>query len=74
VASLLADHDLTDQPSFVAMHLYWTLYLGILSFWTQDQSPNQEDTLVLLDQSMRLFADSLTTNHSQAEVNHGPQD
>ena len=74
VAQLLASHDLTDQPSFVAMHLYWTLYLGILSFWAQDESPNQEDTLVLLDQSMRLFAASLSTNQSQTEARHEPQD
>lgn len=46
-------------PSFVTMHLYWTLYLGVLSFWSRDESPNQEDTLALLDQSMRLFVASL---------------
>lgn len=44
---------------FVAMHLYWTLYLGALAFWTADESPNQEDTLVVLDQSIRLFVQSL---------------
>ncbi len=46
-------------PSFVTLHLYWTLYLGVLSYWSRDESPNQEDTLVLLDQSMRLFVASL---------------
>lgn len=71
VASLLADHDVTDQPSFIAVHLYWTLYLGVLAFWSQDESPNQEDTLVLLDQSLRLFVASLTTNLSRREMNHG---
>ena len=67
-AQLLASHDMTDQPSFVAIHLYWTLYLGVLAFWSQDTSPNQEDTLVLLDQSMRLFTASLAANQSKAEV------
>ncbi len=43
------------------MHLYWTLYLGVLSFWAADESPNQEDTLVVLDQSMRLFVGSLSS-------------
>ncbi len=47
-------------PSAITMHLYWTLYLGVLSFWTADETPHREDTLVVLDQSMRLFVASLT--------------
>ncbi len=47
-------------PSAMTMHLYWTLYLGVLSFWATDESANREDTLVILDQSMRLFVGSLT--------------
>jgi AcrR family transcriptional regulator len=39
-----------------AMQLYWTLYLGVLSSWTRDKSPKQEETLALLDQSMAMFA------------------
>jgi AcrR family transcriptional regulator len=50
----------TPAPSAMTMHLYWTLYLGVLSFWAADQSPNREDTLVVLDQSMRLFVESLS--------------
>jgi AcrR family transcriptional regulator len=67
VASMLTDQGVTDQPSFVAIHMYWTLYLGVLAFWSQDESPNQDDTLVLLDQSMRLFVASLSTNQSKTE-------
>lgn len=37
------------------MHLYWSLYLGVLSFWSRDSSPSQEDTLSLLDQAIRMF-------------------
>ena len=51
----------TPAPSVVTMHLYWTLYLGVLSFWAGDESANREDTLVVLDQSMRLFVQSLTS-------------
>ena len=51
----------TPAPDVTTMHLYWTLYLGVLSFWASDESPNQEDTLVVLDQSMRLFAGSLSS-------------
>jgi AcrR family transcriptional regulator len=51
--------DSSDPFSLVAGHLYWTLYLGILAFWTRDASPNQEDTMAVLDQSLRLFAASL---------------
>jgi AcrR family transcriptional regulator len=53
-------------PDGMAMHLYWTLYLGVLSFWAADESPGQEDTLVVLDQSMRLFVASLASRSSSA--------
>lgn len=42
-------------PDEVALHLYWTLYLGVLSFWSHDASERQSATLALLDRSMRLF-------------------
>ncbi len=67
VAAIVSDHAKTGQPSFVAIHLYWALYLGVLAFWSQDASPDQEDTLVLLDQSMRLFVASLDSNQSRTE-------
>ncbi len=66
VGELLAEHGMSDA-SFVAVHLYWTLYLGALSFWSNDESPNQEDTLVLLDQSLRLFVASLSNNSARSE-------
>jgi len=44
-----------EPPGEVALHLYATLYLGVLSFWSRDASPNQAATLALLDRSIRLF-------------------
>jgi AcrR family transcriptional regulator len=58
VQEILADHDL-PEISPVAMQLYWTLYLGILSYWIRDRSPKQEDSLALLDQSVSMFCDWL---------------
>jgi hypothetical protein len=73
ISSLLASHNVTDQPSFVAVNLYWALYLGVLAFWSQDASPKQEDTLVLLDQSIRLFVASVASSQSRSEVDDGDQ-
>ena len=53
-----------DEPSVVTMHLYWTLFLGVLAYWAADESEFQEDTLVLLDQSMKLFVNSLDLNQN----------
>jgi hypothetical protein len=41
------------------MQVYWTLYLGVFAYWAADESPHQEDTMALLDHSLRLFAGSL---------------
>ena len=62
----------TPLPSAVTMHLYWTLYLGVLAFWATHESPNQEDALVLLDQALRLFVGSLETSRSSVENTHAP--
>ncbi|MFQ5495290.1 MAG: TetR family transcriptional regulator [Phycisphaerae bacterium] len=57
-------------PSALTLHLYWTLYLGVLAFWAADNSPNQEDTLALLDQSIRLFVASLRTQVLDTETSY----
>jgi AcrR family transcriptional regulator len=49
-----------EDLTMLSLHLYWTLFLGVVSFWAADQSPHQEDTLVLLDQSMTLYVNSLS--------------
>ena len=56
VSQILSWHGISPSVSVFASHLYWTLYLGVLAFWVNDSSKKQEDTLVVLDQSMRLFA------------------
>lgn len=70
VAELIAGDRRAASASFVTMHLYWTLYLGVLAFWSCDGSSNQEDTLVVLDQSMRLFVGALSPESQNGrEVN-----
>ena len=55
VARLTKRHGL-GELSPVAVQLYWTLYTGLVTFWAQDRSPKQEDTLALLDESLAMFA------------------
>ncbi len=71
VQSLIEGHatPASPQPSAVIMHLYWTLFLGVLAYWAKDESPNQEDTLVLMDHALRLFVSSLDINLNTLEPN-----
>lgn len=62
VSQIALRHGLQDALSAVALHLYWTLYVGVLAFWSKDTSPRQEDTLALLDQSLAMFVGWLTTD------------
>ncbi len=62
VAQIAIDNGAIDPPSTLALHLYWTLYTGVLAFWANDSSPKQEDTLALLDQSLRMFVSWLGTD------------
>jgi len=45
------------MASAVDTHLFAALWAGIASFWSRDKSKGQEDSMVVLDRSMRLFAD-----------------
>ena len=62
VSQIALRHGSPDALSAVALHLYWTLYVGVLAFWSKDRSPRQEDTLALLDQSLAMFVGWLTTH------------
>lgn len=59
VERILVAHRLPGPLPAVAMQLYWTLYLGVFAYWAADASPHQEDTLALLDHSLKLFVGSL---------------
>jgi AcrR family transcriptional regulator len=62
VEAIIRLHGFPGPRSVVTMQLYWTLYLGVFAFWAADESPGQEDTLALLDQSLKLFVTLLSTH------------
>lgn len=55
VQEIIARHSFVETPDYVAMTIYWSLYLGILAFWANDHSPNQEESKSLIDYSIRTF-------------------
>ena len=59
--NILADHGFHD-PSTIQQNILWSLYVGVLTHWGNDKSPKQEDSLALLDQSIRMYVDWLTPN------------
>lgn len=71
VGRLLTEHGFTEPPNSVQFQMYWLLYTGVLAFWTKDASVKQEDTLALLDQSMKMFVAWLTaqaTSESDSNI------
>ena len=61
VERLIAARAPSEEPlSSVSLNLYWTLYTGVLAFWACDPSPNQEDTLAVLDHYLKTFVGSLS--------------
>ncbi|MFH0780978.1 MAG: TetR/AcrR family transcriptional regulator [Pseudomonadota bacterium] len=62
VGSILEDHDFEIPENSVTVTLYWSLYLGLLAHWSKDTSDNQQETLALLDYSMRVFT-SIIAGH-----------
>jgi AcrR family transcriptional regulator len=64
VEELAHQHGIPEL-SPVALQVYWTLYIGVLSFWAADKSPKQEDTLALVDQSLTMFVSWLRTEQKK---------
>lgn len=68
VEQILVSHGVAT-PTAVTMQLYWTLYLGVFAHWATDDSPKQEDTLALLDQSLKLLVAALPRRGSGIHEN-----
>ena len=65
VQGIIARNGFAEAPDYVAMTMYWSLYLGILAFWTNDESPNQEATQSLIDYSIRMFVQVISGSGSK---------
>lgn len=59
VVAILHSHTFDAAVSSATLHLYWALFLAVLSYWATDASPSQEDTRALIDQTVRMFVSSL---------------
>lgn len=62
VQAIISRHGFTTVPDYVAMTMYWSLYLGILAYWSNDESPQQDDTKGLIDYSLQFFVQVISGN------------
>lgn len=65
VQSLIAARS-ASAVSFLTMHLFWTLWLGVLAYWVGDESEHQQETLAVVDQATKLFVGSLVPGACRA--------
>jgi AcrR family transcriptional regulator len=59
VQKIINRHGGSSIPTLLSSSLYLSLYLGILAFWSRDESRNQEETLALIDYSLKLFSQTI---------------
>lgn len=62
VQEIITRHGYSSVPQAISASLYWSLYLGILAFWSTDESRNQEETLALIDYSLNLYSRTVSQN------------
>ena len=62
VGRILAKHGFEMEHDSIVVTLYWSLYLGILAHWSNDDTHNQSETLGLIDYSMQTFANTISAN------------
>jgi len=70
VQEIIGRHGFTEAPDFVAVTIYWSLYLGILAFWTNDDSPHQEATKALMDYSICMYVQVISGTGANAGGEH----
>lgn len=70
VQDIISRHGFSEAPDYVAMTIYWSLYLGILAFWTSDLSPNQEESRALIDYSLSFFVKVISGVGSDKGATH----
>ncbi len=71
VAGILHKHG-RAEPSPASLHLYWTLFTGVLAFWSRDDSRHQEDTLAVLDQALTMYVSSVPDGEPGGVTTAGP--
>ncbi|WP_243689364.1 TetR family transcriptional regulator C-terminal domain-containing protein [Geotalea toluenoxydans] len=70
VQEIIGRHGFTEAPDYVAVTMYWSLYLGILAFWTNDESTNQEATRALIDYSIRYYVQLISGTGADTGETH----
>jgi len=70
VQEIMGRHGFRATPDYVATTMYWSLYLGILAFWTSDDSPNQEASQALIDYSVRTFVQMISGGSAETGADH----
>lgn len=71
VQEIIATHGFTKAPDYVAVTMYWSLYLGILAFWANDESPNQQATQAVMDYYIRMFVQVIFGAGVEGGEDHG---
>ena len=71
VQEIMGRHGFTEAPDYVALTVYWSLYLGILAFWTSDESEGQEASQALVDYAIRTFVGVISGAGDEKGDNHG---
>ncbi|MBI5417840.1 TetR/AcrR family transcriptional regulator [Candidatus Poribacteria bacterium] len=67
VHQIIINHKYNHIPDFIISNLYWSLYLSILAFWSKDNSYYQEETLALLDYSLKIFTQTIANEKNEPQ-------
>ncbi len=70
VEEIISANNCNLIPGYIASSLYWSLYLGILAFWIGDNSRKQEETLALIDYSLKVFIVTIIPLNDNGEINY----
>lgn len=70
VLGIISCHGFTEAPHDASLNIYWSLYLGILAFWLNDASSNQEESRALIDYTLHFFVRTISGGE-QTEGGYG---
>lgn len=65
VSRIIHSHGFDMSENTMISIMYWSVYLGILAFWVNDESPKQQESHAFIDYALHFFVHAISGTEPQ---------
>lgn len=70
VTHIINSHGFDMSENTMISTMYWSVYLGILAFWVNDDSPKQQESHAFIDYALHFFVQAISGTELNLGVNN----